>query len=190
MVVIIYPAQHWLQRLSSQLPSGFAQQTSTEKWESEAPHSCTGSSLTEITFQGWREKILEMQILGLPARKWHVNICLLYDKCLFTEVISATVKYERVLCSKAVQMRISAHSRAEEEKLLNAATSSLPKAQEHVATLFAGLNQSLIPPKCWGLTSTLPEKSSAHCTNTTQHIYSHGRLKMKTLTHGSPFWVK
>lgn len=42
---------------------------------------------------------------------------------------------------------------------LNAAISSLLKAQEHLATLFAGLNQG------WGLSSALPEKSSAHCTN-------------------------
>lgn len=92
-----------------------------------------------------------MQILGLPARKWHVNICLLYDKWLFTEVISARVKYESVLCSKAVQMRISAHSGAEEKELLNAATSSLHKTQQHLATFF-GLNQSLVPPKPWGVT--------------------------------------
>lgn len=87
-------------------------------------------------------------------------------------------------------MRISAHSGAEEEELLKAATSSLPKAQEHLATLFAGLNQSLIPPKSRGLTSRLPEKSSAHCTNTTQHIHSRGRLKMKAPRRWIPFLGK
>lgn len=93
-------------------------------------------------------------------------------------------------CSKAVQMRVSAHSGAEEEELLKATTSSLPKAQEHLATLFAGLNQPLIPPEYWGLTSTLQEKSSAHCTNTTQHIHSHGRTKMKEPHTWIPFLGK
>lgn len=132
---------------------------------------------------------------------WNANLGSACKKmtCKYLPVVWQMVVYRgdfwhgenmKEFCSKAVQMRVSAHSGAEEEELLKAATSSLPKAQEHLATLFAGLNQSLIPPEYWGLTSTIQEKSSAHCTNTTQHIHSHGRIKTKEPHTWIPFLGK
>lgn len=82
------------------------------------------------------------------------------------------VKYERVLCSKGVQMRISALSRAEEEEFLNAAISSLPKAQQYLH--FICCSKSVL-----GTQLNTPREILS---SLDKQIHSHGRQKRKTPT--------